>query len=60
MQVPFDDRRLLFPPVPAAILASVIYSMYTVIFPPWMASFVAGGTVIGMYFLNTKPTILVH
>lgn len=49
--MPFDDQRLLFPPVPAAILAVILYSIYTVIFPPWMLSFTAGGTVIGKYFL---------
>jgi 4-hydroxysphinganine ceramide fatty acyl 2-hydroxylase len=49
-QVPFDDRRLLFPPVPAAIIAAILYSIYTTIFPSWMVSFIAGGSVLGKYF----------
>lgn len=46
-KVPFDDRRLLFPPIPAAIIAAILYSMYAIIFPSWMVSFTAGGTVLG-------------
>jgi hypothetical protein len=56
-QVPFDDRRLLFPPVPAAIIATIVYFIYTIIFPSWMVSFTAGGTVMGKYFLNTIQII---
>jgi hypothetical protein len=50
--VPFDARRLLFPPVPAAILALIMYLIYTAIFPLWMLSFTAGGTTIGKNFPN--------
>jgi hypothetical protein len=60
IQVPFDDRRLLFPPVPAAIIAAIVYLIYTAIFPSWMVSFTAGGTVMGKYFLNTKPLFLLY
>ncbi|XP_069676062.1 fatty acid 2-hydroxylase [Periplaneta americana] len=46
-KVPFDERRLLFPPVPAGILGVILYSLLRHIYPPWMISFVAAGTVIG-------------
>jgi hypothetical protein len=59
-QVPFDDRRLLFPPVPAAMIAAIVYSIYRVIFPAWMVSFTAGGTVLGKYFLKAKPLFLLY
>jgi hypothetical protein len=59
-QVPFDDRRLLFPPAPAAIIAAILYSIYKIIFPSWMVSFTAGGTVMGKYFQDTKPLFLLY
>jgi len=50
----------LFPPVPAAILGAVIFSIYTVIFPSWMVSYTACGTTIGKYFLNTRSILVLY
>lgn len=51
-QVPFDDRRLLFPPVPAAVLISAAYAIYLMLFPNWMAPLVLAGMIAGE--LNNK------
>jgi len=59
-KVPFDGRRLLFPPVPAAILALIMYSIYRVIFPLWMLSFTAAGTTIGYVVYDLLHFYLHH
>lgn len=46
-QVPFDDRRLLFPPGPAAVLISAAYAIYLMLFPHWMAPLVLAGMIAG-------------
>ncbi|XP_050544092.1 fatty acid 2-hydroxylase [Daktulosphaira vitifoliae] len=46
-KVPFDDRRLLFPPVPAAVLISFAYGIYLMLFPHWMAPMVLAGMIAG-------------
>lgn len=46
-QVPFDDRRLLFPPGPAAVLISAAYAIYLMLFPDWMAPLVLAGMIAG-------------
>ncbi|XP_046679947.1 fatty acid 2-hydroxylase [Homalodisca vitripennis] len=46
-KVPFDERRLLFPPVPAAALATLVYCVYSAILPPWAATSVGAGTLAG-------------
>lgn len=45
--MPFDERRLLFPPVPAAVLATLVYFIYSAIFPAWAATSVGAGTLAG-------------
>ncbi|KAL4121818.1 hypothetical protein QTP88_014255 [Uroleucon formosanum] len=46
-KVPFDDRRLLFPPGPAAVLISAAYAIYLMLFPHWMAPLVLAGMIAG-------------
>lgn len=48
-KVPFDDGRLLFPPVPAGILMYLGYSLATGVFmlPLWKAPLVLAGVITG-------------
>ncbi|XP_067006261.2 fatty acid 2-hydroxylase [Anabrus simplex] len=46
-KVPFDERRLLIPPVPAAIVVAIFYIILRILFPLWMVDFVAAGTLAG-------------
>ncbi|KAF4521233.1 hypothetical protein B566_EDAN005444 [Ephemera danica] len=46
-KVPFDGRRLVFPPVPAGILCVVLYSAYSKVLPLYLLDSMAAGTVIG-------------
>lgn len=47
-QAPFDDKRLVFPPLPAMFVASIFYHCYQMIFPVFMVNIVAAGTMTGM------------
>ena len=42
-----DKKRLVFPPVPAGILAIVVYSIYALFAPPAIAMTLFAGTVAG-------------
>ncbi|GLV36471.1 fatty acid 2-hydroylase [Carabus blaptoides fortunei] len=46
-KVPFDSRRLVFPPFPAAIIASFAYMLYSYIFPAFMLDLVTAGSMSG-------------
>ncbi|KAL1463609.1 hypothetical protein WDU94_015349 [Cyamophila willieti] len=47
-KVPFDDGRLLFPPVPAGILMYLGYSLVNSLFiPTWCAPLVLAGVITG-------------
>ncbi|KAJ8870450.1 hypothetical protein PR048_029472 [Dryococelus australis] len=46
-KVPFDSGRLLFPPVLAAAIAYILYSLLKFLFPLWMVHYVTAGTIIG-------------
>ncbi|KAL1124074.1 hypothetical protein AAG570_001844 [Ranatra chinensis] len=46
-KAPFDNGRLLFPPVPCSILFFVLYGFYTLIFPGWMLLATMAGTIAG-------------
>ncbi|XP_046591082.1 fatty acid 2-hydroxylase isoform X2 [Neodiprion lecontei] len=46
-KAPFDEQRLVFPPVPAMLLAVVFYTAYEMVFPVAMMNFAAGGVAIG-------------
>nr|CAD7393156.1 unnamed protein product [Timema cristinae] len=44
-KVPFDNQRLLFPPVPAALLGALAYSLIRMLTPLWMLHFMAAGII---------------
>lgn len=46
-KVPFDHKRLVFPPFPAAIVGSILLAIYSKIFPGSVLFLVAGGTALG-------------
>lgn len=46
-KVPFDERRLLFPPVPASVAAFLVYCVYSAVLPPWAAPSIGAGTLAG-------------
>lgn len=46
-KVPFDSRRLVFPPFPAAILVFLGYKISSVIFPKSVLLLIVGGSVLG-------------
>uniref|UniRef100_A0A1B6DBJ9 Cytochrome b5 heme-binding domain-containing protein n=1 Tax=Clastoptera arizonana TaxID=38151 RepID=A0A1B6DBJ9_9HEMI len=46
-KVPFDERRLLFPPAPAAVIAFIVYCVYSVIFPAWAVPAIGAGSLTG-------------
>ncbi|XP_047120122.1 fatty acid 2-hydroxylase [Schistocerca piceifrons] len=46
-KVPFDPGRLVFPPVPAAIITSIVYLIYIILFPASLADFICAGSIAG-------------
>ncbi|CAH1365952.1 unnamed protein product [Tenebrio molitor] len=46
-EVPFDPRRLVFPPVPAAVIGFAIYEICTLFIPESVISFVMAGVFTG-------------
>ncbi|XP_076268497.1 fatty acid 2-hydroxylase [Rhynchophorus ferrugineus] len=46
-KVPFDTRRLVFPPFPAAIIALVIYRIMLFIVPEFISVLLLAGTLLG-------------
>nr|CAD7443468.1 unnamed protein product [Timema bartmani] len=46
-KVPFDSQRLLFPPVPAALLGALAYSLIRMLTPLWMLHFMVAGIITG-------------
>ncbi|KAF2905320.1 hypothetical protein ILUMI_00847 [Ignelater luminosus] len=46
-KVPFDARRLVFPPVPAAVLAYGGYHLIKALFPPQMVLLITAGGILG-------------
>ena len=46
-QVPFDSRRLVFPPFPAAMVVYLGYSIYRLLLPSHVFEIVIGGTILG-------------
>lgn len=48
-QVPFDSRRLVFPPFPAAVLAYVGYSIVSFVIPESVVILVLAGAILGMF-----------
>ncbi|CAK9820978.1 Fatty acid 2-hydroxylase [Anthophora plagiata] len=46
-EAPFDDRRLVFPPVPGLLVATLLWYIYKMLFPQTMFNFIAAGTVTG-------------
>lgn len=46
-KVPFDTRRLVFPPFPAAIVVYVSYHLLTYALPPSIIRLVLGGAILG-------------
>lgn len=46
-KVPFDSGRLLFPPVPAAMLGVILYTLISSILPQWMLHCTCAGVATG-------------
>lgn len=46
-KVPFDSRRLVFPPIPAAGIACILYTVYSHIFPVYLLHLIVAGTMTG-------------
>ncbi|KAK4884989.1 hypothetical protein RN001_001260 [Aquatica leii] len=46
-KVPFDSTRLVFPPVPAALVVYIVYTILKVIFSPSTVLLVLGGGILG-------------
>ncbi|XP_022905799.1 uncharacterized protein [Onthophagus taurus] len=46
-KVPFDSRRLVFPPFPAGLIAAVLYYLYSSILPQNLFEIIGGGTLLG-------------
>ena len=44
---PHDHMRLVFPPVPAAIIAGIFYALFLAILPLHIARAILGGTLLG-------------
>lgn len=47
LQVPFDTRRLVFPPFPAALLAFTGYKLFNLIVPDSIMILLLAGALIG-------------
>lgn len=46
-KVPFDDQRLLFPPVPAALVVWFFYSIFSKLLPEWVVPPLIAGGILG-------------
>ncbi|KAI4482288.1 hypothetical protein M0804_008839 [Polistes exclamans] len=46
-KAPFDSQRLVFPPIAGIIMAIGIWNLYIMIFPDFIANFIAAGTTAG-------------
>ncbi|KOC70085.1 Fatty acid 2-hydroxylase [Habropoda laboriosa] len=46
-KAPFDDRRLVFPPVPGLLIATLILYIYQALFSQTMFNFIGAGTITG-------------
>lgn len=46
-KVPFDSRRLVFPPAPAALIATLLYNVLKLILPSSIKLLVFGGGLLG-------------
>ncbi|XP_015184246.1 PREDICTED: fatty acid 2-hydroxylase [Polistes dominula] len=46
-KAPFDGQRLVFPPIAGIIIAIGIWNLYVMIFPDFIAYFIAAGTTAG-------------
>ncbi|XP_057325328.1 fatty acid 2-hydroxylase [Microplitis mediator] len=46
-KAPFDDRRLVFPPVPGMLVAFIFYQIYKIIFPVTVINTITAGTMTG-------------
>ncbi|XP_057325321.1 fatty acid 2-hydroxylase [Microplitis mediator] len=46
-KAPFDDQRLVFPPIASATVAYVFYQIYKIIFPITAINTIAAGTMTG-------------
>ena len=47
LQAPFDNRRLVFPILPAALIAKVLLMIYSMVFPQTTLYFIVAGTLTG-------------
>lgn len=54
--MPFDDRRLVFPPVPAAVLFLAFYQIYSFTMPEHLTYFIGAGSIIGEVFIKIINT----
>jgi 4-hydroxysphinganine ceramide fatty acyl 2-hydroxylase len=52
LQVPFDGTRLVFPPLPASILGSVIYLIFKAILPTSILFSTGAGITLGNYIIK--------
>ncbi|XP_026668276.1 dihydroceramide fatty acyl 2-hydroxylase FAH2 [Ceratina calcarata] len=59
-KAPFDNRRLVFPPLPALLIAKGIWSVYEAIFSATMFPFVTVGTLSGYVFYDLMHYYLHH
>lgn len=58
-KVPFDSRRLVFPPFPAALIVLLGYYFYWSTFPEDMYELVGGGTILG-YVMYDMVHFYIH
>lgn len=59
-KAPFDGRRLLFPPVPGMIVATLLWEVYKQLFSQTMVPFIAAGTTTGYVCYDLTHYYLHH
>ncbi|XP_043267527.1 dihydroceramide fatty acyl 2-hydroxylase FAH2 [Venturia canescens] len=59
-KAPFDDRRLLFPPVPAILVAAIFFKIYSAVLPDAIVYLVASGTMTGYFCYDLMHYYLHH
>ncbi|KAK9309606.1 hypothetical protein QLX08_000823 [Tetragonisca angustula] len=59
-KAPFDNRRLVFPILPAALTLKVLLMIYSMVFPQTTLYFIAAGTLTGYIFYDLTHYYLHH
>ncbi|XP_051160541.1 fatty acid 2-hydroxylase [Leptopilina boulardi] len=59
-KAPFDNQRLVFPPLPAAIIAFILFNLYKLLFPQLFMHFVLSGALTGYLCYDLMHYYLHH